>query len=218
MSDSSFIDTIILNLEEERLTRITETRILTDHIQRLTQIRTAIAAQVRQRHPTSSTHRTYTAENREQTRNDNAPTFFQDRRNIPQEHSGQANADATNEDATPEVTQEELEFIAERGYLDDQHRRAVENRRRPTRTDRRRHSRQRLAAARRQEQEEDRLRVVTAVAARNITRDILRGIHVNIRSERTSVYRNLSRRHTVRFTDENGGSGRTTSNANRDVN
>ena len=174
---------------------------------------------MRQRPPRSGTYRTYstrTAENNEQTNNGNAPIFFQG----PSRLQTQANANATNEEATPEVTQEELAFIEERGYLDDTHRHNIEDRRRSTnRTRDRRHRRQRVRTLRRQEQEESQIRTITALTVRNITRDILRGIHVGISSERANIYRSLSDRNIERSRNVNyGRTGRATSTTGRNVN
>ena len=90
MSDISLINLIIQRLEEERYTRQAEIRIISQHIQRLQQVRSTIAPQVRQRFSRTSTYSRYQEPNERgghQGREErNAPNFSNNQENNQGQH------------------------------------------------------------------------------------------------------------------------------------
>lgn len=198
MSDISLINLIIQRLEEERYTRQAEIRIISQHIQRLQQVRSTIAPQVRQRFSRTSTYSRYQEPNERgghQGREErNAPNFSNNQENNQGQHN-QEQANASDEDAITDleptdinIEQAEQEFIEARGYLDETHRRTVRRRY----ANRPRRNRNRPQDFREQQERNARL----VAAANDITQDILRGTHVDLRTLRSRVYNELYRRRT----------------------
>jgi len=189
MSDISLINLIIQRLEEERYTRQAEIRIISQHIQRLQQVRTTIAPQVRQRFSRTSTYSRY------QEPNERGGHQGREERNATNQENNQEQTNASDEDAIPDleladinIEQAEQDFIEARGYLDETHRRTVRRRN----TNRPRRNRNRPQDFREQQERNARL----VAAANDITQDILRGTHVDLRTLRSRVYNELYRRRT----------------------
>ena len=189
MSDISLINLIIQRLEEERYTRQAEIRIISQHIQRLQQVRTTIAPQVRQRFSRTSTYSRY------QEPNERGGHQGREERNAPNQENNQEQTNASDEDAIPDleladinIEQAEQDFIEARGYLDETHRRTVRRRN----ANRPRRNRNRPQDFREQQERNARL----VAAANDITQDILRGAHVDLRTLRSRVYNELYRRRT----------------------
>jgi hypothetical protein len=199
MSDISVINLIIQRLEEERYTRQAEIRIISQHIQRLQQVRGTIASQVHQRFSRTSAYNRYQEPNkqgRNQGREEHYAPNFSNNQEDNQDQRNQEQANASDEDAIPDlepvdinIKQAEQEFIEARGYLDENHQRTVHcrNANRPQR------NRNRPQDFHEQQQERN-ARLVAA--ADDITRDILRGTHVDLRTLRSRIYNELYQRRT----------------------
>mmetsp|Transcript_16585 Transcript_16585/g.23635 ORF Transcript_16585/g.23635 Transcript_16585/m.23635 type:complete len:151 (+) Transcript_16585:7946-8398(+) len=147
-SDLHLINLIIQRLEEERYTRQTKIRVITQHIRRLQEVRRHIVYPVRQRDPRTSTYNLYRTQLGDDITEAEAlyNAFAQDQannqeqRNEEQADTNEEAANASDEDVLPELEaagltfeRAEQEFIQERGYLDDNHRRTVLRSSRPRR-------------------------------------------------------------------------------------